>query len=326
MSLGVCSLYALRYMAQTAFGPQYSGVPARIGALLLGAFTLYLVHLFARQATIDRTVLWSLASDPFRIGTWVAALNVLARLLSPTWLAAAWLCHAVAWVIWVMYIGWVLRIWSHEDVLSRLCGTAFLTTVATQSTVVAAVGLFPGMPPFAVAVLSLVNLLGIAFYCRFFLLVWVRRGLKAQADHWVPPNNITHGALSISVLAAESLAAGLVSPAAAIIVAIEAVWSLAVLLFVAVLVFEISLMVRGKADLLRLRVSNWARAFTFGMLFACTYYGASTFPETIMAAAASPHVLMALASLVIAVNAWEGGRLLSGFASRALQRNEYASG
>ena len=85
-------------------------------------------------------------------------------------------------------------------------------------------------------------------------------------------------------------------------------------------------MVRGKADLLRLRVSNWARAFTFGMLFACTYYGASTFPETIMAAAASPHVLMALASLVIAVNAWEGGRLLSGFASRALQRNEYASG
>lgn len=326
MSLGVCCLYALRYVVQTALGSQYAGWPARIGALSLGAFALYLIYLFGRQASIDRTVLWSPTSDQFRIGTWVAALNVLARLFSSTWLPAAWLCHALAWAIWVMYIRWVLRMWGHEYIWPQLCGTAFLATVATQSAVAAAAGLFPGMLTLAMAGLFFLNLLGVAFYCRFFLIVWVRRGVRAQIAHWVPPNNITHGALSISVLAAESLVALTVSPPPAIIIAIEAVWSLAVLLFVAVLVFELSLLIRGKADLLRFRVANWARAFTYGMLFACTYYGASAFPGTIMAAAASPNILMALASLVIVINAWEGGHELAGVAFRALRGNKYGSG
>jgi hypothetical protein len=113
-----------------------------------------------------------------------------------------------------------------------------------------------------------------------------------------------------------------VSPPVAVIIAIEAVWSLAVLLFATVLVFELSLLLRGRGGLLLFRVSNWARAFTYGMLFACTYYGTRAFPESIMAAAASPSVLMALASLVIAINAWEGGHELAGVAFRALRANE----
>jgi len=322
MSLGVCCLYALRYIVGILWGSQYTELPIWIGAFLLGALAVYFTYLFARQMAIDRTVLWAPAIDRFRVGTWVAALNVLARLFSSTWFPAAWLCHLLAWAIWVLYMRWLLRVWRSESNWPHLSGTAFLVTVATQSLVVAAAGLFPGMPALAMAGLFALNLLGVALYCRFFLLVWVRPGVRAQIAHWVPPNNITHGALSISVLAAESLMALIVSPPVAAIIAIEAVWSLAVLLFAAVLVFELSLLLRGRGDLLRFRVSNWARAFTYGMLFACTYYGSKAFPESIMAAAASPSVLMALASLVVAINTWEGGHELAGIAFRGLRGNE----
>ena len=325
MSLGVCSLYALRYVIQTTLGPQYASWPVQIGALSLGAFALYLIYLFGRQASIDRTVLWGPATDLFRIGTWVAALNVLARLISFSWAPAAWLCHALASAVWVMYIGWVLRMWRRGYIPPQICGTAFLSTVATQSIVLTAAALFPAMPAPAMAGLVALNLFGVVIYGRFFLLVWVRRGINAQIAHWVPPNNITHGALSISVLAAESLVALTVSPPRAIVIAIEAVWSLAALLFIAVLVIELSLLVRGKADLLRFRVVNWARAFTYGMLFACTYYGARMLPGTIMASVARPSVLMALAILVLAINAWEGGHELARVAIRAVRGSKRSS-
>jgi hypothetical protein len=104
-----------------------------------------------------------------------------------------------------LYLYWFLRLLrTRPDFGKTVQGSAFLLTVSTQSTIISTLnawGTAPGLSWFFLAF----NLLGLLFYLYVFALVWVLRGPKAQLAEWRPANNITHGALSISILALETV-------------------------------------------------------------------------------------------------------------------------
>ncbi len=156
--------------------------------------------------------------------------------------------------------------------------------------------------------LLVLNALGIVLYCVFFYLIWIVHGVKAQIANWVPPNNITHGALSISLLAAEMIAVRMVTPSSLLHAAIDVIWVVDALLFMVIVVTELWLVVSGVQPLLSFQVSNFARNFTYGMFFACTYYGYTHIEQSIIQSICSPWMLLVLAGVVFVVNIWEVSR------------------
>ncbi|MDD5657277.1 MAG: hypothetical protein PHF00_08500 [Elusimicrobia bacterium] len=71
---------------------------------------------------------------------------------------------------------------------------------------------------------------------------------------------------------------------------------------------ELALSASGRRNLLRFKTANYARSFTYGMFFACTWFAATHSPGSTAAKLACPLSLYVLAALVAAVNLWETGR------------------
>ena len=308
MAIGIFLLFAARFLLEPLFEVELVNDIIWSGAILLGVFSAYLVTLFIMQLKKDHTVLWDYSPNFFRIGTWVAGTNVLARVLQPLSTIVGTVLSVAGWILWVLYMAWLIRAALRTRLHQEINGTAFLTTVATQSVVLNILGLWSGHGEVLLRGLLVLNALGIVLYCVFFYLIWIVRGVKLQIANWVPPNNITHGALSISLLAAEMIVVRMVAPSPLLHTAIDVVWVIDAALFVVIAVTELRLVISGMKPLLSFQVSNYARNFTYGMFFACTYYGYTRLEGSIMNSLFNPGMLLVLAGVVFIVNIWEVSR------------------
>jgi hypothetical protein len=277
---------------------------------LLTALYAFIAVLFVLQLRRDPEVLWSCTVDHFAIGTWVAGTNVLARVIHPAYPVVGKGLTIAGWLLALMYAYWVTMAIGRTTLFERVNGIAFLTTVALQSVVLTS-GAFLAEPSEGVLRgLFVLNVIGLLVYAFCFSRVWTLSTIRRQIETWAPVNNITHGALSISVLAAETLAAKMAAPPAFLLRAIETVWAVSACFFVTTLLLEVGLIARGR-NLLSFRVSNYARNFTYGMFFACTYHGVTHFPQSLMGTIVTRPALLVLAVMVAAVNLWEFGRHLA---------------
>ena len=309
MAFGIFISFALRFLLErTARG--LTGPVLQILSYLLVLLALHVFLTIYRTFRQDRPVIWRLESSHFAIGVWPAALNVAAAAVAANtplvWLARA--LNLAAWACWALYMYWFLRLLrARPDFGKTVLGSAFLLTVSTQSTIVGTLnawGAVAGLSWFFLAF----NLLGLLFYLYMFALVWVLRGPKAQLAEWRPANNITHGALSISILALETVSVRYAfSPS--VVSVLNVLWTLATVFFLVILGLELVLMRSpDSAGIPRFEYGNYARNFTYGMYFACTWYGFRNIEGFLARRVFSDGLFLALALVVLALNLWEGIR------------------
>ena len=269
-----------------------------IGIFVLGALQQLPFHspLITQLLTLEGLIIWAYIAasyvasyaqgtfhthtdDPvgcFAIGTWVAGTAVLARLVAialPDWRPVGALLGLLAVSIWLWYLLVITR--RYGVILAhpadhRATGRILLATVSTQSVVLLAQQVLPNHlpPPVALALI----LVGYLFYALGLALI-VRRYLRQPgwriADDWDNTNCILHGAMSITGLAALETGALPLG-----IIALTWVW--VILMFVGVEAVEVvRLITRVRAygwrkGVFTYHVSQWARNFTFGMLYAFT--------------------------------------------------------
>ena len=200
---------------------------------------------------------------------------------------------------------WLMKMVFHTEQRMKVHGVIFLTTVATQSVVVSTSVIYPDASQLLRVLLAL-NIFGVVLYCIHFYMIWIMNGVKYQLENWVPPNNITHGALSITILATELIAIN--NPDIPYLkTAISITWIIAACLFLIVFLIELSKLLKTPTAILTFQMPNYARNFTYGMFFACTYVGYMKLPELVMHQVFSGTALLIIAMVVLLVNGWEVG-------------------
>jgi hypothetical protein len=279
MALGIFGAAALQRLAG---GAAATAVVAAFALLVWLATAFALVTSMTRRGVSAYTAPIVVS---FGVGTWVAATAVVARLLMLAvpgfgWLARVFFLASAALWLWFLPIalGNLARL-----ALSRSAkpnGTILLTTVATQAVALMALRLFAdvsvvhGMATAFILVGTLVYAMGLGLILRRY--AGGERWMLA--DEWDNSNCILHGALSISGLAA---AVSGNFPDAVLL----ALWLIVIVVFIAVEAIELlRLRARVKAfgwraGLFVYDVSQWARNFTFGMLYAFTLAFAERVPD-----------------------------------------------
>jgi hypothetical protein len=321
MAFGIFINFALRFLLERTIG-DWSRAVLRILSYLLVLLAAWVFLTIYRRFREDRSIIWRLESSHFVLGVWAAGLNVAAAAVAANtplpWLARA--VNLAAWASWLLYMYWFARLQgTGQGFRKSIFGSAFLLTVSTQSTIVgtlAAWGPVPGMLWFFLAF----NLLGLAFYVYVFVLVWFLRGPAEQWAEWRAANNITHGALSISALALENIAAryGTIPWAVPVL---NAVWATATLFFLTILGAELRLAFTARhAAIFDFQYGNYARNFTYGMYFACTRFGFRSVEGFLARRLYGEGLFLALALLVLTVNLWEGVRHAIYFLREAAKR------
>lgn len=305
MAIGIFLLFSLEFLLREVLGGE--AVRQVLDALrwLLLIWAAYLLALFVDQTIRDKKVLWDYTAGHFAIGTWAAGTNVLAVVVRPLLPELSRVLNGAGWLLWILYMVWLYGMARRPERWRNINGAAFLTTVATQSVVVATLGVWPDAPAGLVYALLGVNLLGWLLYGVHFTMVWIVRGFREQIRHWVPQDNITHGALSISILAAEVIAVNIPESPGWLLRAIGAAWVLDCFVFLPIFLAELGWLLTGKKGLLNFRMVNYSRNFTYGMFFACTWFGATRLPGSLMQDVFSRPVLFVLAGTVAVVNIWE---------------------
>lgn len=272
MAIGIFGLAALQQM------PIPSRYLTEFLALVLLIVSAHLAASYIRSG-LDGTLHTHSASPVgrFAIGTWVAGIAVLLRMVllgMPEWwwLAAALGCLALAVWLWfaTLMVGGFRVIMGRRD-RARTTGIILLSTVSTQSLVLTVLSLFPGpaFPPWAIiAFLAL----GYGFYGLGTVLIaqrYLRDPKWRLAEDWDNTNCILHGAMSISGLAA--VLSGLTPDIVPFLT-----WVYTAVVFILVEGIElVRLHARVSAFGWRRGVftyhpSQWSRNFTFGMFYAFT--------------------------------------------------------
>lgn len=306
MALGIFLLYAGKYLFEVVFGQNISGTILVVLSLMLFIFAIYVIYLFIVQLIRDRKVLWNYTLNHFRMGTWVAGVNILASVLTPIAISAARLFYGIGCFLWVLYLIWLVKMVFKGDLKGgNVNGTVFLSTVATQSVVVAFMRVWPDHVTDFIYWLITLNVVGIIFYWIAFGLVWVVGGIVGPLVDWMPQNNITHGALSITMLAAQMIEDNMPGTLPYFHYVIQAAWVITAVFFIWFLLYEVYLLVSKKKQLLTFYLGNYARNFTYGMFFACSYYGYTYSHSSVMKDVLNPALLLLLAIVVLGVNVWE---------------------
>lgn len=309
MAFGIFISFALRFLLERT-ARNLTGPVLQALSYLLVLLALHVFFTIFRTFRKDRPAIWQLDSAHFAIGVWPAALNVTAAAVAANtplpWLARA--LNLAAWACWALYMYWFLRLLRGQPDFGKTAqGSAFLLTVSTQSTVVGTLnawGAVAGLSWFFLAF----NLLGLLFYLYVFVLVWVLRGPRAQLAKWIAANNVTHGALSISVLALETIAVRYAF-SIPVVSALNVLWTLASVFFLVLLSMELALLRSpDAAGIPRFEYGNYARNFTYGMYFAGTWYGFRNIEGFLARGVFSDGLFLALALMVLALNLWEGIR------------------
>ncbi len=306
MAFGIFINFSCSFLLEKFLTGSLLSYSLAVLAVLLGGWAAYLAYRLVDQAFNNRKAVWNYTVGHFAIGTWVAGTNVWSMTIEPVSHGTAMAANAVGWTLWVLYMIWLAKMVRHTEHRMKINGLVFLTTVATQSVVVSTSVIYPNASQLLYVLLAL-NILGIVFYCFYcvqFCLVWIVIGVKQQLQNWVPPNNITHGALSISILAAELIAIN--NPDVPYLqTAIEVTWVLTASLFLIVFLIELNKLLRKPKTILSFQIPNYARNFTYGMFFACTYVGYTRLPGLVMHQVFSGPALFILAGVVLLVNVWE---------------------
>ena len=309
MAFGIFINFALRYLLERTAGG-LTGLVLRVLSYLLVLLAAWVFLTIYRTFRQDRSIIWKLESSHFVIGVWAAGLNVAAAAVAAN-TPLGWLARAVnlaAWACWLLYMYWFARLLgTGQGFRKTVFGSAFLLTVATQSTLVGTLSAWGARPGLAAFFLAF-NLLGLLFYVYVFVLVWILRGPAAQLTDWRAANNITHGALSISILALETIAVryGFTTSAVS---ALNVLWVTSTALFLLILATELRLALSPRrAVIFGFQYGNYARNFTYGMYFACTRFGFLNVEGFLARRLFGEGLFLALALLVLAVNLWEGVR------------------
>lgn len=308
MAYGICIVYPCQYILAFLFGDALREAIVLVLSGMLSLFALFVMFRFARQFARNRSVLWAHTIDHLRIGTWIAGLNVMSAVLAGIDIWVARFLHAAGCALWLLFVVWLVKMTIRKEFRNRdLNGSVFLSTVATQSVAIGFVRAWPDLVPEYIHLLISVNVIGIVFYWIAFGLVWVAGGLLGPIRDWAVQNHITHGALSISMLVAQMIEEAIPGTLPYFHFVIQVAWGTATLLVAAMMAYEISLIALRKKDLLAFNMKNYARNFTLGMYFACTFYGYSYSHPSIMKSLLTPEVLLAIAFVVATVNVWELG-------------------
>ena len=309
MAFGIFINFALRFLLERTAGGLTDPI-LRILSYLLVLLAVWVFLTIYRTFRRDRSIIWKLESSHFVIGVWAAGLNVAAAAIAAN-TPLAWLARAInlaAWACWALYMYWFARLLrTGPGFRKTVFGSAFLLTVSTQSTIVGTLNAW-GAPAGLAWFFLAFNLLGLLFYIYAFVLVWVLRGPRAQVAEWKPANNITHGALSISILALETISVSYgFAPAAAS--ALNVLWIASTAFFLAILAVELALAVSARREVVSaFQYGNYARNFTYGMYFACTRFGFRNIEGFLARRVFGEGLFLYLALLVLAVNLWEGIR------------------
>ncbi|MEX2116899.1 MAG: hypothetical protein WEB37_08425 [Bacteroidota bacterium] len=309
MAFGIFLLYPGPYLLGKIVEPEVADGTIGVLALLLALFGGFVIHRFITQLRTDFTVLWDYSLNHLRMGTWVAGFGVLAALVNKQVPVVGQAIFFLSLLLWVLYLVW-LAIMAGRNRLGggNLNGTVFLSTVATQSIVITFMTVFPDQSVGFLSWLIILNVFGIALYWISFALVWVAGGFLRPLMEWVPQHNITHGALSITMLSAQMIEESIPGSLPYFHLVIQVAWVATSVLFVCSLAYEMWLAAAGKAPLLKFQLGNYARNFTYGMFFACSYYG-YTYPNpSIMKLVLDPFLLVVLALVVLTTNVWELAR------------------
>lgn len=317
MAFGILLRFPGPYLLEKTAGVLPAERIVAVLTVLLLVFALFVMIRFVMQAVRDLRVLWDYSANHFRIGTWVAGFAVLAALMHGLVPLIAQILFAVAIMLWVLYLAWLIGMALRERLQGgNLNGTVFLSTVATQSVVIAFMVVFPDQIAGFLPWLIMVNVFGIALYWISFALVWVAGGFRQPFREWVPQNNITHGALSISMLSAQMIEEALPGSLPYFHLVIQVAWVATALMVAGSLAYEVWLVAVRKAPLLEFQLGNYARNFTYGMFFACSFYGFMYPHPSVMKLVLDPSLLAILGLAVLAVNVWELGHQLSGVLAR----------
>ena len=212
----------------------------------------------------------------FGVGTWIAGSAVLGRAILqvlPEWRPvgiALWVVSVALWLWYLRLLPAALGAATNPSGGYRANGAVLLSTVATQSLVVAGTALLPGGIPQTLSVALI--LLGYLFYVAGLVPIlrrYLARSDWTLADDWENANCIVHGAMSITGLAI--VASGALPLSWAVVT-----WTWVVATFVVVEALELArAFVRVRAygwgdGLLVYHPTQWARNFTYGMLYAFT--------------------------------------------------------
>ncbi len=255
--------------------PDAAGLPTKVATLILIAIWFLLAWLFIRAVRAGQLP-GSRPTSVFDIGTWVAATAVIAAtimLAFPRLRVVAIGFAGLALCLWLWFLWLATR--GIGELLAKhgrasVTGAVLLTTVSTQSLVLASQSSLPnGVPRVGCLLLILV---GLAYYAVGAALIGV--GLAAKRSwslvrDWRAPRCILHGAISITGLAA--LRSGAFAWPEVV-----GLWLLAAALFVVVEgieVIRLALRVRvcgWRGAVVIYHPAQWARNFTFGMFYAFT--------------------------------------------------------
>ncbi|MFD2923764.1 hypothetical protein [Halobacillus naozhouensis] len=224
----------------------------------------------------DRNFLIPFLRNPvnsFTMGTWIAGISVLCNVIEKYYPATILVVQTIAAVNTLLWVVFLLSCaYNFKELMARptshaIHGVVLLSTVATQSVVIAWINLFSFIPQ------SLINIvigLGFIFYLCGVTLIVVRYGSEAEwtlADHWTNTNCIIHGALSITGLA-------LVSADAGTSLFLMIFWLVVFALLIVVESLEAIRAVKRirqlgwRKGLFTYNISQWSRNFTFGMFYA----------------------------------------------------------
>ena len=279
MAIGIFAAASLPSLplAASAAGP--AAAVLVIGAWMILALALSVS--IAKPGGLARRV--EPVIDSFGIGTWVAGTAVLARVLMlamPDDLRPARMAFLVGFGLWLWFMPRAMRnLVRLARSRLRPSGIILLSTVATQAVTLMALRLFPAVAAVRAAAIVLMALGAGCYLVAAFLIVrgYAGRGWHLAAD-WANGNCILHGALSITGLTA--VVGGLFEARAILVY-----WAAVLVVFAIVEVIEIArLIARVRAIGWReavfvYDVSQWARNFTFGMLYAFTAAFAQRYPR-----------------------------------------------
>lgn len=272
MAIGIFGLAALQQM------PVPSGYPTESLALILLIVSAYIAASYIRSG-LDGTFHTHTASPVgrFAIGTWVAGIAVLLRMVllgvpEWWWLAAALGCLALAVWLWfaTLMIGGFRAIMARRD-RARATGVILLSTVSTQSLVLIVLSLFPGLAFPRWAIIGFIAL-GYGYYGLGTVLItqrYLRDPKWRLADDWDNTNCILHGAMSISGLAV--VLSGLTPEIVPLLT-----WIYTTIMFILVEGIELARLhaqvsaFGWRRGVFTYRPSQWSRNFTFGMFYAFT--------------------------------------------------------
>lgn len=211
----------------------------------------------------------------FGTGTWIAGTTIVARCLVLGWPSVMWIPKLVCFAGFAIWIGFIPLAVRNLFILLRGTvrpdGSVLLTTVATQAVALIGLRLFGGSPVVRTAAIALTGF-GVAAYAVGAFVVLRRYLVGADwslASDWSNTNCILHGALSITGLT-------VVVSGAFSATSILTLWTCILIIFAMVEAIEIArLWTRARQLGLYAAagvydVSQWARNFTFGMLYAFT--------------------------------------------------------